>query len=357
MRKGLRDFLATFGGRIGAMFLGILSQVILARVLGPAGRGSLYICQVYQSTLALIFAVGCDTAAVYYVSSRRYSLSEGVTYTLVNGSISSLLAVGAGWLMIYSGLEFFDKASPADFRISLLLVPITLFSMVFHTLLTAVGRFGAFGTLVVIRSLVQVVATILLVQLAGWGVSGGLWATIAAYASALAGALYILFGRERARLVKPCLPRALEMFSYGARYYLGKLSNTANMQIGPIIIGFLAKSEAELGYFSVAHRLLKQIESIPEALVTTLLPRVAEAADGRKHLVAQTARVTLVVCGGILLAIALLANPLISILYGSEFAPAVPPLQILCLGIGIRCLGKVVVPYLVGTNHPGFASL
>ena len=356
IKTGIRDFLSTFGGRVGAMLLAIVSQVILARVLGPSGRGSLYVCQVFQSILALVFAVGCDVAAVFYVSSRRFSLSEGVTYTLLNGTVSSLLAVVAGWLLISSGLEYFTKATPAEFKLSLLLLPITLFSLVFHNLLTAVGRFGFFGIVTLLRAAVQVICTILFVWWAGWGVSGGIWATIAAYGAGLLVSVGVLFFVDHARLIRPNIRQAGKMFIYGLRYYFGKLSNVANMQVGSIVLGFMA-SAAEIGYFSVAFRLLKQIESIPQALATILFPRVAAARDGKPELIARVARVTMAFCGGVLILIAIFAHTLIVGLYDIDYAPAVPLLRILCMAIAIRCLGKLLAPYLIGTDRPGFASI
>ncbi|MEA1928498.1 MAG: oligosaccharide flippase family protein [Candidatus Auribacterota bacterium] len=356
MKTGIRDFLSTFGGRVGAMLLAIISQIILARVLGPSGRGSLYVCQVFQSILALVFAVGCDVAAVYFVSSRRFSLSEGVTYTLLNGTVSSILAIIAGWLLISSELEYFTKATPAEFKLSLLFLPITLFSLVFHNLLTAVGRFGFFGIVTLLRAAVQVICTLIFVWWAGWGVSGGIWATIAAYGTGLLVSLCVLFFIDHTRLVRPEIKKAGKMFFYGLRYYFGKLSNIANMQVGSIVLGFLA-TESEIGYFSVAFRLLKQVESISQTLATILFPRVAAARDGKRELIARVVRATLAFCGGALFLIAVFARPLIVGLYDIDYAPAVPLLRILCLAIGLRCLGKLLAPYLIGTDHPGFASI
>jgi len=356
LTRGSRDFFSTFGGQVGAILVALLTQAMLARALEPSGRGSLYICQVFQSTLAIIFAVGCDTAALYYVSSRRFSLSEGITYTLVNGTVSSILAVIAGWLLISCNFEIFAKASEAEFRLALFLVPITLFSLVFQGLLTAVGRYGAFGAATLLRAVSLVVLVFLLVWLGGWGVAGSLWANIIAYLVSLLFSLHVLVNREGARLVKPRLDKIATMWSYGARYYLGKLSNTANLQIGPILLGFLVSKE-QLGFFSIAYRLLDQVESIPHALATLLLPRVSLSVHGRKELVARIARLALAVCGFILALLAVFAVPLVRIVFSDQFLPAVPVVRILCLAAAFRTLTKVYAPYLLGRDHPGFTSL
>jgi len=356
LTPGTRDFFSTFGGQVGAISIALITQAMLARALEPSGRGSLYVCQVFQATLAMIFAVGCDTAALYYVSSRKFSISEGITYTLLNGSISSILAMTAGWFLISSKLAFFSKATELEFRLSLLLVPLTIFSLVFQGLLTAVGRYGAFGTATLTRALVLVVAVFGLVWVGELGVVGSIWANILAYLASLLFSVYVLVFREKATLVKPRLSNVKTMLSYGLRYYFGKLSNTANLQIGPILLGFLVPKQ-ELGFFSIAYRLLDQIQSIPHALATILLPRVSSSKHGRTELVARLARVALTVCGLILLSIAALATPLVRFLFTDQFIPAVPVIRILCLASAFRILTKIFAPYLLGINHPGFTSL
>ena len=146
------------------------------------------------------------------------------------------------------------------------------------------------------------------------------------------------------------------MLSYGLRYYVGKISNTVNYQIGTIILAFIA-NEAEIGMFAVASQLATKAMLFPDTLSTVLMPRSSLAKDGGKDLVAYSARVTLVVCGFGLLLLAIFAKPIIYLLFSAKFAQAVPLLQILCLGVFVRSVCKIFAPYLLGINHPEMASV
>ena len=55
--------------------------------------------------------------------------------------------------------------------------------------------------------------------------------------------------------------------------------------------------------------------------------------------------------------IALFAVPIVKVLFSSAFLPSVPIIRILIIGTMARCAGKMFVPYLLGRNHPGIASI
>lgn len=145
MALGLRDFSAAFVARVGAMVLAIGTQSCLAWFLGTAGRGSYAVCLIYATLLGLVFGLGFDIASIYFVSSKRFTLSEGITYGLISGGMSSALAVAAGLILMQFPLAFFGKASPTAFHLALATIPVLLLSMAFRGLLTSMGLFGWFA--------------------------------------------------------------------------------------------------------------------------------------------------------------------------------------------------------------------
>jgi len=64
-----------------------------------------------------------------------------------------------------------------------------------------------------------------------------------------------------------------------------------------------------------------------------------------------------VVVAILLAVLAIFATPMVSILFSPQFLPAVPLIRIIAVGILVRSAGKLFVPYLIGTNHPGIASV
>jgi len=333
----------------------LLTQSILAWNLGPAGRGSLAVCLIYASILYIVFTVACDISAVYFVSSRKFTLSEGIIYTILYATIASVVAIVVGWALLRLPLAFFKQASPGNFRLALFFIPVSLLSEVLPRLLTAVHRFKLFSLLIIVRSALQLIFTVLFVLILSWGVRGALWSFIVTGGASVLIVMVIFWRKFDLKWVRPTGKNFWTMFAFGLRYYPGKLSNKMNLEVAPIILAFFA-TRAQIGWFAIAARLTQLVEMIPETMTTVLFPRVAGDREGRSKLVARSARVIGVISGLILLMMAVLAQPIVSIIFSPAFLPAVPFIRILAVGLIVRCMCKVLVPYLIGIDHPGHAS-
>ena len=99
MKTGFDEFSLTLGSRLLMLLTAIGVQSCLAWFLGPAGRGSFAVCLLFAVLLNVVFAVGCDAAAVYFVASKRFSISQGVVYSVLFAGISSALAITAGLIL------------------------------------------------------------------------------------------------------------------------------------------------------------------------------------------------------------------------------------------------------------------
>ena len=356
MASGIRDSAYVFLSQIGLVVLGIANQSCLAWFLGPADRGAFAVCLIYATLLTIFFVVGCDVASIYFVSSKRMNISEGIIHTLIYGGTGAVVAMVVGWCLTWLPVEYFQKATHAQFNMALLSLPVTLFALILSRLLTAVDRFGAFGVITVAGSFLQLSLTFVFIRTFSWGVEGAFGAVIAA--GLIMITITVLYFHQKLGLVwvSPSWQSLKEMFHYGLRYYVGKISNQVNFQIGTLILAFFASKE-EIGIFAVASQVTARAMLVPDALATVLMPRVAGDKTGKKELVAQCARLVLMVCGLLLLVLVVFAKPIVVILFSPEFIDAAVLIQILAVGILIRCYSKIFVPYLLGIDRPGVASM
>lgn len=346
----------TFSARIVMLCIGLGTQSCLAWFLEPSGRGSYAVCLVFAALLRVVFVIGGESASTYLVASKRFSISQAVTYTFIYGGIGSGLAVVAGLVLMQFRLSFFDKATPTAFYLALFTIPTSIYSLIFIRLLTSVYKFGWFAIMSIMYGLVLFSSTMVFVGVFSWGVNGALLALIAADIIAVTSTLFF-FRREYGIKIEPLsIANLWEMLHYGARYYIGKISNQTNIKAGTMILAFFATRE-EIGLFAVASQLTFQATMIPDTISTVLMPRVAGDEVGKKELVAQCFRLTAIVCGILLLLIAVFAEPIVVVLFSPKFLPAVLLIRILSIGVAVRCACKVFEPYLLGTNHPGIASI
>lgn len=355
MASGIRDVTVTFAARTAGMVIIIASQSALAWLLGPAGRGSYAVCMVFAMILRVVCSLSCDVACSYFVASRKFTLSEGVVHTVIFAAISSAAAIPIGLYVITLPLSFLAKAPSHSFALALAIVPAAILFEVFSQLLTGVSRFTAYAVFQITVPAAQLGLVLVLSGLLGWGVDGALLSV--ALAMAANALLILIYFQTRCGMtwVRPSLHALARMLSFGVRYYVSKLSNLANTQIGVVILAFFVSRE-DIGLFAIASALMAAVEMIPDTLVLVLMPRVAGDSTGRPELVAQSVRVAAAVCGAVLLALAAFAGLIVWILFPADFHPAAALARILCVGMLVRCASKVTVPYLIARDHPGLAS-
>jgi len=355
MSSGLRDFSTTFISRLLAMLISLGTQACLAWVLGPGDRGSYAVCMVFATLLTLVFMLGSDIACMYYVASKRFTLSEGVAQTLVSGGLGSFVAIAVGLVLLRLPLEFVQKADPLSLHLSLALVPVGFYASTFSSLFTSLRDFQWSALISVSIAACQLVLVLALVLGLQWGVTGAVLAVIASQALGVAISLVLFRRRYELKWARPTLEGLRDTFSYGIRFYVGKVSNLLNVQLGTVVLSMFASREM-IGLFDVANQLTMRVTTVPDALVTILMPRVAGDPSGRRELVAQSARVTLVVCGVLLLVMGVFAPQIVGILFSSAFLPAVPLIRLLAAATLLIATAKVFVAYLTCVNRPGIAS-
>lgn len=356
MASGLRDFSSVFISKIVILILAVGTQSVLAWFLGPEGRGSYGVCIMLAGLLSVIFIPACDMTSIYFVSSGKMGLSEGIISAFIYGMIGSGIAVSAGFILMQFPISIFDKADLPSFYIAFVSIPFTLFAQVFSRILTATDDFMWFSSLAVLSRAVQLLLVVFMVGVFSFGVNGALLAVIFSSIITAFFSIIVLYFKYDLKIVKPQIKKLVDMFHYGLRYYVGKLSNLANTKVGTMILAFFA-TKAELGFFDVAMQLGTKTMLIPDTLTRVLTPKVAKDPKGKKQVVAMCARLTGIISAVVLLVLAIFAKPLVIVLFSPEFLPVVPLFRVIAIGVFIRSASKVFVPYLLGTDHPGIASV
>jgi O-antigen/teichoic acid export membrane protein len=355
MRIGFLDFSVTFFTRIVVLLTTLGSQSCLAWILGPEGRGAYAVCLVFIVILTLVFFLGCDSACIYFVAAKHFTPSEGFVYAVIYCAIGSFLAVVTGIFILELPLEIIAKATPAQFHVAILAIPFGIFSTVFLRLFIAMKEIACFSIITIISNVSNLLFTLALVWYFQTGVEGALFANVVSEAVTIILCFYYLRARFGIGWAYPRLDGMKKILVYGSKYYIGKVSNQANAQMGTMLMAFFSNS-AEIGLFSVAMRLMTQVMIIPDSLNKVLSPRIAGDLEGRKELVARCFRLAGFSCGALLLFTALLAHPIVTVLFSPAFLPAVPLIHVLAVGMTLRCGSKMLEPYLLGTNRPGTAS-
>jgi O-antigen/teichoic acid export membrane protein len=333
-----------------------VAVLLLARALGPTGRGTIAFVLVTAMVLGRVVTLGVAEATTVFAArrpARRPVLLSNLLLVAVAGAcLGALLVCGA--LLLLPG------ARPAG------IAPVEVGALALGTLVTALVEAGyAFllgcGRLrqsaLVTASASWVYALFLGVVWAGPGLTVARAAFIWAAAEGVRFVVLLSFSVRGVGLGRPNLRLLRESVTFGLRAWIGSLSTFLNFRTDQILMGFIA-SEAALGAYAVAVNASEVLLYLPWAAATALLPVIArEAPDLRIERTLRAFRSVAMITGASIVVAALVGPALIPIVFGDDFDRSVGPFLWLLPGAGGFAAIAVFSNALVASGSPGLSSL
>ncbi len=353
-----RNSVLAFLPQAVGIVVGIATSIITARTLGPSGRGVLSLAIVMAGILVLVSDFGVGAAITYFTSKRTVDESRGLavcTYSaLVLGAVIITLA-GLLWPVISDTV--LRGLSLNEYLIAIAAVPFILFAQHWTRMRMALDRFASAMSYQISLSIgTLAIAVVVLIALDGgvFAYIGAITGLNAIIALALFGASYSTAG-FKARIP---LDVIRDFLSYGARSYLGGLVNYATLRVDALILNAFS-TNAAVGYYTMGVTLAEKAWLVDQSVGQATMPQVvARDREGAARVVAVTNRNILLVVGTIALALAVLAEPIIRLLYGVEYLPAVMPLRLLAPGIVTYSSARILLQYHQGQlGRPGVSSM
>jgi len=151
--KFVRGTTVTFTSGVLTLLLGLGTSVILARVLGPEGKGSYTLAMLLPSLIVTFGNLGIGPATVYYVARGEFRREE-----ILGNNI--LLSAGIGGIGVLAGLvvvlffreTVFPGVAPGYLLLALLLVPVQVFSSYVRYVLLGAQRIKEFNYVQIAQS-------------------------------------------------------------------------------------------------------------------------------------------------------------------------------------------------------------
>ena len=332
--------------------LAAVTGPLLARSLGPSGRGDLAAVLVPSEMLHWALCFGLPAAAVYYAD--RYSIRQMMTAAWVFAAVVGGTVTLAVWFFVPSYLHEHDSITVPWLRIMLLL------SVLFVPALTAIQLLRLRTDLVAFnffRSLQLVLETVFIVVLAVIGrlnLTNALWAAFGS--SVIACAAVLTYTRAWPEL--PLNRRPLrDMAHYGGRLSVGNMANLLINRLDQVVMVGIV-TPAQLGIYAIAATAAGLSSAAADGIGYVVFARLREESEPKQawSVLLAGLRWTLLASCGIGLIIGLSSFAVIPWLFGSPFKDAVVPLLILLPGQVVANFGSVVSQKLLVDDRPGAVS-
>jgi O-antigen/teichoic acid export membrane protein len=340
----------TLAFRVVLFGLVLVTNIILARSLGPTGRGVYAIAVLFPTVLTLIASLGIGQANVYYVS--RASLEKR---RLVSASLAA--AVGLG-LAVYAMLvlivwlghrQTFLGVEPKFLLVGGLSLPFTLATTFMQGVLHGERRFVELNIVMLSQSLSLAVmlAILLLFPLDRLTSSVAAWTA----SSILSGLLAVgLVARLTPLSIAIHLPTVRAMLRYGSLTYLGTLTSFVNYRFDLLLVSIFSGA-TQVGFYAVGAGLAEVIWFLPNSAYIALAPRVARTSDDDSaNLSTQATRSVLLLAAASAIVLAVATPLLVLVFFGAAFAPSDVAVWLLLPGIVTFSGWKMMSCYLLGRN-------
>jgi O-antigen/teichoic acid export membrane protein len=353
----IRDSFLTLITQGATFALGAAASVVIARMLGPEGKGIYTLVFLLPALCISLGSLGLGAANVFMLRRPEVSRAGGAPLgALMANSVLAALAVTAiaaaivtaAWNWI--GPAALPGVTPLLAALGLASLPLALVCDYHLSLLVGSERLVRYNGAVLASNFLTLAAPALAL-LVGMRVPGAAAAKVLATAAAAALVTRSLF-RTRNPATFAFAPdgrllrRAL---SYGAREHVGNIAMFLSYRVDMFFVAAYGGARA-VGIYSIAVMMGEVFLHLPNAVATVLFPRLA--GRGREQGVREVARATRVVSAlvGIgLLASIPLAAPAIRAVFSSAFLPAAPAFLLLLPGVYALSVSKVLSRFFTGT--------
>jgi O-antigen/teichoic acid export membrane protein len=349
----------TFITQILKLAFSIANAAIIARLLGPEGKGMLALALLVPGMLGLFLSGGIEVANVYFVGSRRLDVptlsANSVAFTILS------TIVGLGVVVSLGAADWLNVIVPGVpawiILIAILGFPIGLLNGFFSAILQGLQRIVTLNLISLFNGLLTLVLTLMLVVALRFGLLGALVATLLSGVSSLI--VLVFFLRREGGVFIPRWEHSVvrSTLSFGLKGQVGNMLQFFNYRLDMFILnGFLGP--ANVGIYTVSVKLAELLWYLPNAVGFVIFPKAAASRPEEMNLF--TPRVFLITLGLTSLGglgLSLLGRPAIDLVFSSLFAAAYVPMLVLLPGVILLGGAKVLTNEIAGRGYPHYNSV
>jgi O-antigen/teichoic acid export membrane protein len=347
----VRKVAETYATQIVLIGVGLLTSVTVARTLGPQGRGLYAVAMALGVTGVQLTNLGLHASNTYYLAQNRSLLPA-----LVGNSFAVSFGLG-GAIAAILGLvfHFAPRLAPVGGPLlvfGLLWIPLGLAFLLMENLLLGLQHVRLFNKIELLNRFVSLCLVGSVILARRTSPQFVFAAMLLSACFSLCWTYSVLKRLERFR------PRAsFELLCshvrIGVKAYLIALFGFLLLRIDLLMVKYFLGAE-QAGYYSIASTMGDYVLMLPSVIGLILFPRLSAVAECAEKLrqARQVALGTAVALLPILALAGIAARPIVRILFGKAFLPAVGPFLWLLPGIFAMGVEITMVQFLNSIGFP-----
>lgn len=340
----------TFGSRIIILFFSFLIGVIIARVLGPSGKGLLAVIAMIGSTALSLGNLGISQFNTYAISNKSVEKKHIIGNSFWLGLIIGIIFFVVILILALELPIFFRNIPRSYLLIYLASLPFLFWLNFFSGILIGEQKFKTFNLFCVITQLINLIGVILLLLVFKLDVFYVvLWYALVNVINALLpmGFVFLRNGLS----LNWDFDVLKQSLNYGVKICLVGIFSLLILRVDLYMVNFF-KGMAESGLYSLASTFGDIFFILPYSIVTVMFPRINVESKTKKESVAKYSRLSFLAVLILALGVLLFIKLFIGLIYGPEFLPAVKPIILLLPGLIALSVSTVLSQYFLSAGYP-----
>ncbi len=324
--------------------------VVLPRYLGPAHVGQFYVANAIWAIVGMLVSFGTDTLLVKEIARHPHNAPDllGTSFFMRLGAFAMSCVI----VSIY--LWAFDYSTETMPVVAIMGVaqPFLLVGSACTAALQGFETMEYVSLSIVLSKAVNTGVALTLIML-GYGVYAIAAVSILSMLTLMLPQLIIVWRRSGIRFRVNIAP-AFSMIRAGLPYLVSGLTLVIYLQVHSLIISTLVNVTA-VGWYSSAVQLYSTLMFIPVVLATAVFPSITRAHVSDTTLLPKLVRrsfdIMLMISIPIGIGLAIIADPLVVLLFGQEFAPSGPILSVLGIALVFTYLNTLLGQLLISIDR------
>ncbi len=356
--KFKKDFIAVFFAKIGFVILKIAMGILIARVLGPFGKGIYVAVGRLSGILSTISSFSIGESLIFFLGRKKIKSLEIVGTSFFISIVCSLLALVV--LFVFQDTiehHFFKEFKANIYWIIYLLIPFTMFNSFVAYALKGLEKFKDYNTLSIIITIVKILLTAFCFYFIAGDYTTALIALIAVSAIQSIWGLILLFRYSMGRF-RVSWKNLYPLTRYGLLTHFGSIFDELENQVDIFLLLYFL-SPASVGIYSAAWAIASLLQYIANSLNVILFPKISSIPEKEVALdfTHKSIRCLLFICFAASVFIVITAYPLIRICYGAEFIDAFWVTIILLPAMIADVVFRTLFSWFKGTGKPLVTSV
>ena len=333
-RKHVRQIASLFSVNILGLLLGIITNIIVTRYLGPELFGDYkFICSIFN--FAALFA----TLGFFQSGNRVIVLSKNRGQTreyygallIILVILSVLMSLG---LRVFAHFDnnLYDKGITSLFVLIIPLGFITLWGQLYETILPADNQIGLLAKIRLYPKVINLIFAFIFYLLS----SDLQWNRLVAILLLYNGSQMLLYFYVALK-TKPIFENCKESIksilqcnkNFGLNVYIGSICAVGFGYLTEILISYFGVDNVNVGYYSLAVTLTAPLTFIPSTIATTHYKSFAGANGISKKLFL----ITISISAASVVALWIIIPPFIKYCYGEAFIPVIRINFFVCISV------------------------